>query len=171
MGSVNIKNIIQWIITVDLKNLDLNIVVEVEIERKVPMRAAVTIMSKAKLQAGFPNLSLSESNVTLKTYTAEKMTWPWDWRNRTRKGLVLTVVEGAGPSFLGRNWLNHLQYIWIGNTKPKLRCPTSWKPVWGRLAPSSCKSEILPFYSQSKKQFGQYCTAQRHLHIPSGLPP
>ena len=61
--------------------------------------------------------SLREADVALRTYTAEKMSVLGQCQvnvkvNGQKKQLVLTIVEGDGPSLLGRDWLKHLRLDW-----------------------------------------------------------
>ena len=97
-------------------------VLEVEVEgRQVPMEidtgAAVTIMSKDTWQRMFATLPLSKSQIALKTYTLKKMKVSGQRAVQVRyKGQVrqlrLIVVEGNGPTLLGRNWLKYLKLDW-----------------------------------------------------------
>ena len=96
--------------------------IDVEIEGKtVSMEldtgAAVSIMSSTAWQTLFPRQTLKEADVALRTYTAEKMSVLGQCQvnvkvNGRKKQLVLFIVEGDGPSLLGRDWLTHLQLDW-----------------------------------------------------------
>ena len=77
------------------------ITVELEVNRKklrmeIDTGAAVSVISMDTYQKLFSDTSLNTSTLRLKTYT----------------GLSLTVVEGSGPSLLGRDWLCHLTLDW-----------------------------------------------------------
>lgn len=83
----------------------------VEVGEKVTWKgAAITIMSSAEWKSLLPNLPLQKSDVLLKTYTAEKMTVlglsEVLVELSSQRKQLLTVVEGRGPSLLGRNWLH-----------------------------------------------------------------
>ena len=74
-------------------------------------------MSSTAWQTLFPRQTLKEADVALRTYTAEKMSVLGQCQvnvkvNGQKKQLVLTIVEGGGPSLLGRDWLKHLQLDW-----------------------------------------------------------
>ena len=61
----------------------------------------------------FPNETLHHSDLVLRTYTDEAMkvkgtlNMQVKYRDQREK-LVLVVVEGNGPSLLGRNWLRYI---------------------------------------------------------------
>ena len=68
-------------------------------------------------QRMFATLPLSKSQIALKTYTLEKMKVSGQRAVQVRyKGQVrqlrLIVVEGNGPTLLGRNWLKYLKLDW-----------------------------------------------------------
>ena len=74
-------------------------------------------ISEATRQAVFPNQTLHPSDLVLKTYTDECMKVKGTLNMRVTYGnqkqkLVLVVVEGNGPSLLGRNWLKYLRLNW-----------------------------------------------------------
>ena len=57
---------------------------------------------------------LKETTVCLKTYTGERINILGVWNvNVESKGqklaLPLYVVDGSGPSLMGRNWINELK--------------------------------------------------------------
>ena len=80
--------------------------------------AAVTVMSEGEFRQWFPDQSLDRSPVQLKTYTGEPMMIigatevEVAYQDQESKTLSLVVVEGKGPSLLGRNWLQHFTLDW-----------------------------------------------------------
>ena len=88
-----------------------------KLEMEVDTGAAFSVISEATRQAVFPNQTLHPSNLVLKTYTDECMKVKGTLNMRVTYGdqkqkLVLVVVEGNGPSLLGRNWLKYLRLDW-----------------------------------------------------------
>ena len=98
------------------------ITVELEINQKrltmeVDTGAAVSIISMDTYQKLFLDTKLNSSNLRLKTYTGEPMPVSGELDVEVHYGsqvctLSLTVVEGSGPSLLGRDWLCHLTLDW-----------------------------------------------------------
>ena len=79
--------------------------------------AAMTIMSEKQYKELFPGVELRESKVVLKTYSGERLSVKGEravqvQHNGQSQELVLTVVEGQGPSLLGRDWLKYLRLDW-----------------------------------------------------------
>ena len=73
----------------------------------------MTIVSQAMWKTLFPQLLLQVSTVSLKAYTSEKLTVVREYEvtvkyNGQTKLLPITIVNGDGPSLLGRNWLEQL---------------------------------------------------------------
>ena len=98
------------------------ITVELEINQKrltmeVDTGTAVSIISMDTYQKLFSDTKLNSSNLRLKTYTGEPMPVSGELDVEVHYGsqictLSLTVVEGSGPSLLGRDWLCHLTLDW-----------------------------------------------------------
>ena len=81
--------------------------------------ASVTIMSERTYRSLWPvdPPPLTQSSMSLKTYTGEKMqvlgcAWVRVVYKEQRVELPLLIVGGRGPSLLGRNWLTQLQLDW-----------------------------------------------------------
>ena len=80
--------------------------------------AAVTIMSQFNFNQLFPHLQLQRPSVDLKTYTGELMQSVGEakvkvsYQHQESKYLPLVVVQGSGPSLLGRNWLQKFKLDW-----------------------------------------------------------
>ena len=86
--------------------------------------AAMSLISEETQQKEFPDVVLRPSSVVLKTYTAQRIDVIGEfdtevvYKGQTQT-LPLLVIEGHGPSLIGRNWLQSLSFNW-GNIK-KLR--------------------------------------------------
>ena len=79
--------------------------------------AAVSVISEQTRRKIFPNAVLSKSSVLLKTYTGELMPVLGEMNVEVKYGsqvstLILTVIEGSGPSLFGRDWLGQLRLDW-----------------------------------------------------------
>ena len=88
-----------------------------KLDMEVDTGAAFSVISEATRQAVFTNETLHPSDLVLKTYTDESMKVKGTINMRVQYGdqkqkLVLVVVEGNGPSLLGRNWLKYLRLDW-----------------------------------------------------------
>ena len=104
------------------KNSSQPIMVSVELngqklDMEVDTGAAFSVISEATRQAVFSNQMLHPSELVLKTYTDECMKVKGTLNMRVKYGnqkqkLVLVVVDGNGPSLLGRNWLKYLRLDW-----------------------------------------------------------
>ena len=82
--------------------------------------ATVSIMSQQKFASLSPSTQIPRSKVTLQTYTGEPMKVLGEvpvqvtYQQQPTQDLQLVVVEGNGPSLLGRNWLHHIKLDWTG---------------------------------------------------------
>ena len=95
---------------------------ELEINRKmlvmeIDTGAAISVISRDKYNKLFSDTSLNPSTVRLKTYTGEPIPVVGELDVEVKYGsqvctLSLTIVEGSGPSLLGRDWLCHLTLDW-----------------------------------------------------------
>ena len=79
--------------------------------------SAFSIVSEHTRKDIFPNLRLHKSSILLKTYTDERIFVLGELHVHMQYGsqkarLVLLVVDGNGPSLLGRNWLRHVRLDW-----------------------------------------------------------
>ena len=87
------------------------------LEMEVDTGAAFSVISEVTRRAVFAKETLYPSDLILKTYTDERMkvkgtlNMRVQYRDQKQK-LVLVVVEGNGPSLLGRNWLKYLRLDW-----------------------------------------------------------
>ena len=79
--------------------------------------AAVSIISEETQRSEFPDATLKTPTIALRTYTGESMTVKGQMEVQVKYGkqtytLPLTIVAGAGPSLLGRDWLHKVQLDW-----------------------------------------------------------
>lgn len=98
------------------------ITVELQIESQVVKMevdtgAAVSLMSSTQYNCIFPHLRLQHSSSSLSTYSGEQLKLVGERKmevkyNSQCKNMVLHVVEGDGPSLLGRDWLRHIKFDW-----------------------------------------------------------
>ena len=97
--------------------------VELEVNGKtLPMEvdtgAALSIISEGERQRVFPEVELQNSHTMLRTYTGEvmpvlgKMAASVKYKSNQPEALELTVVEGDGPTLLGRDWLHRIRLDW-----------------------------------------------------------
>ena len=98
------------------------IVVSINVEGKeIPVEvdtgAGVSIIPFSTWRSHFPDIPLQSSAIQLKTYTNEKLSVLGQNDVTVRYGdqvqkLIITVVDGNGPSLLGRDWLKQLRLNW-----------------------------------------------------------
>ena len=87
------------------------------LKMEVDTGADISIISDDTRRTLFPTQKVYKSDLVLKTYTDEPIRIIGNLRVRVQYGdqfakLVLVVVEGSGPSLLGRNWLKYLRLDW-----------------------------------------------------------
>ena len=87
------------------------------LEMEVDTGADISIISDETRKALFPTQKVYKSDLILKTYTGEPIQIIGNLHMQVHYGeqfakLVLVVVEGNGPSLLGRNWLKYLRLDW-----------------------------------------------------------
>ena len=89
--------------------------------RRLPMEldtgASVSIVSYGTVKQVFPNARLVLSEIMLRTYSGEHLKVKGEMVATVKYGtqteqLTLIVVEGNGPSLLGRNWLAKIRLDW-----------------------------------------------------------
>ena len=86
-------------------------------ELEVDTGAAVSILSEARVNRILPGAQLTQTNVSLRTYTSEKIPVKGKLRVKVRYGqqeklLTCYVVRGDGPCLMGRDWLKHIRLNW-----------------------------------------------------------
>ena len=90
---------------------------EKHLQMEVDTGAAMSVISRRTYKRLFSDLKLQKPTVHLKTYTGEEISLVGQITARATYGeqtriLSLIVVEGDGPSLLGRDWLFALQLKW-----------------------------------------------------------
>ena len=75
------------------------------------------MISSATKSQLFPESQLSNTSIILTTYTGEQMAVMGQMKvqvvyGKISKLLSLYVVEGQGPSLMGREWLGEIQLDW-----------------------------------------------------------
>ena len=81
---------------------------------EVDTGAAVSILSETRVNSILPGAQLLKTNVSLKTYTSEKIPvkgkLPVEVQyGHQKKSLACYAVRGDGPCLLGRDWLKHIR--------------------------------------------------------------
>jgi len=84
---------------------------------EVDTGAAVSLMSVVTQKQLFPNIKLMKSRTQLQTYTAESLAVLGTILVKVRYGSyvgthTLYVVNGQGPTLLGRDWLMKIRLDW-----------------------------------------------------------
>ncbi len=90
---------------------------ECNVDMEVDTGASVTIMSESKFYNLWPGRSLDKTEVRLQSYSKETIpvlgsTQVSVCYDNQVVQLPLIVVEGTGPTLLGRNWLLKIQLNW-----------------------------------------------------------
>lgn len=86
---------------------------------EVDTGAAVSIMSQTTFDELWPNRSKAPSMVRLQSYSAEPISVVGsievavEYQEQSAE-LPLVIVEGNGPTLLGRHWLKHIRLDWRG---------------------------------------------------------
>ncbi len=98
------------VVTVGINNQPISMEV-------VDTGAALSLLSQEAFQTLLPNYELKPTDITLRTYSGEslKVLGMMDTQvtyNSQSMMLPLLVVEGKGPSLLGRNWLEKVRLDW-----------------------------------------------------------
>ena len=98
------------------------IVIDVNINGKmvtmeVDTGAARSVMSEVLAKQLFPNLPMKKTSVVLHTYSAEALQVCGELPTKVAYGnqvkeLSLLIIQGNGPTLLGRDWLAHLRLDW-----------------------------------------------------------
>ena len=87
------------------------------LQMEVDTGAAVSVISSVVKNQLFPDVPLAPPSVVLRTYTGEamalqrEMTVQVSYKDQ-QQTLDLMVVDGNGPSLLGRDWLQHFRLDW-----------------------------------------------------------
>ena len=146
------------------------IVVTMEVEgihlpMEVDTGAAVSVISACTKEARLPAAVMKKSGVVLTTYSGEQMKVAGKLEVRVKYGeqtglFTLYVVEGAGPTLVGRDWLRQIRLDWysIGLL--------SKQQGQGRL------EDLLELYSAVfQEEVGVMNTFEAHLQLkPESVP-
>ena len=84
---------------------------------EVDTGAAVSILSEKRVKSILPGAQLQQTNVSLRTYTSEKIPVKGKLQvqvqyGQQRKSLTCYVVKGDGPCLMGRDWIKHICLDW-----------------------------------------------------------
>ena len=84
---------------------------------EVDTGAVVSLISHSTQKKQFPTAVLTKPRLKLRTYTFQPLALAGQMSVRVKYGeydgnLTLYVVEGSGPSLLGRNWLGKIRLDW-----------------------------------------------------------
>ena len=140
------------------------IVVTMEVEgihlpMEVDTGTAVSVISARTKEARLPAAVMKKSGVVLTTYSGEQMKVAGKLEVRVKYGELFTlyVVEGAGPTLVGRDWLRQIRYS-IGLL--------SKQQGQGRL------EDLLELYSAVfQEEVGVMNTFEAHLQLkPESVP-
>ncbi len=128
----------------------------------------------------FVEVPLLQSQVLLQTYTGERMQVLGEIRVQAKYGkqekpLMLVVIEGSGPTLIGRNWLEQLRLDWkkIGAIAVERNSPqgvdqfvsntvTFLRKSWILSATSSVPSRLIHKPDQSSAKLILCCTASKN---------
>ena len=88
-----------------------------EVNMELDTGASVSLMSHALFNKLWPNRELRESDVILQTYSGEPIQTKvkvevFVEHNGKTATLPLFIIEGRGPTLLGRNWLREIPVDW-----------------------------------------------------------
>ena len=136
--------------------------------------ASLTLVSERTLRDNLPDLKLSPSEISLRSYSGESIPVLGSVNvtvkySNQEASLPLIVVKGDGPSLLGRNWLSHLklnwhEIFWSHNLSLKEvldKHKAVFEPGLGKVTgyeakiqvdpqahPKYCKARSVPYYYQ-----------------------
>ena len=87
------------------------------IKMELDTGSAVSVLPYKQYKERFGHVKLAKSDITLKTYTGEKITPKGEMKCNVKfkgqeKELTLQVVETPGPALFGRDWLSKIQLDW-----------------------------------------------------------
>ena len=157
-----------YIVTVDIN--------EKSLQMEIDTGASLTLVSERTFRESWPTLKLSHTGVKLHSYSGESVPVvstadvTVNYGNQVAS-LPLLVVEGGGPSLLGRNWLCELklnwhEIFWLHNGslsqvlekhkavfEPGLGTVTGYEAkivVDPNVPPKYCKARTVPYYYREK---------------------
>ena len=98
---------------------------------EVDTGAAVSLAPESDVAALLPSAELKPSSIILKTYTGEQipvkgeMSVTVHYGQQTYANLKLLVVQGIGPSLMGRDWLRVVRLDWCNIAKVTSSAPSA----------------------------------------------
>ena len=101
------------------------------LQMEVDTGAAVSLAPESAVAALLPSSELQPSDVVLKTYTGEQipvkgmLSVTVTYGQQTHSDLKLLVVQGSGPTLMGRDWLRVIRLDWRNIAKVTLSVPSS----------------------------------------------
>ena len=135
---------------------------DIDLSMEVDTGAAFSIISKQTQKSHFSNLKLRRLDIRLKTYMDERIDVLGQLHVHVKYGdqkapLVLLVVDGDGPSLLGRNWLSYIQL--------------DWKNIHAIMVSKSPSYVMEKYADLFKDELGKVSQFQATLHVKSGARP
>ena len=87
------------------------------IKMELDTGSAVSVLPYKQYRERFGHMKLAKSDITLKTYTGEKITPKGEMKCNVKfkgqeKELTLQVVDTPGPALFGHDWLSKIQLDW-----------------------------------------------------------
>ena len=118
-----------WAIKSSKKSKSYSTKLEVDgksLQMEIDTGASLTLVSEQTFRSLWPNSTLNGSRITLSSYGGESIPVLGTVDVHVEYGdqeavLPLLVVKGKGPSLLGRNWLDKLNWyeiFWVHNASP-----------------------------------------------------
>ena len=98
---------------------------------EVDTGAAVSLAPESAVAALLSSAELQPTNIVLKTYTGEQipvkgvLSVTVKYGQQSHRNLKLLVIQGSGPSLMGRDWLKVVRLDWRTITKVTSSVPTS----------------------------------------------
>ena len=142
-------------ITVDM------LVNDVSVQMEVDTGAALSIMSQEQQEQIFPSAHLHKSNVVLRTYSAEQLKVVGEMLVHVQYGgqkqdLSSLIVQGDGPTLLGRSWLEKICLNWA---------QIAYHSVPNQVSPVSGLQEVF------KDELGTVRNIEAELHLQADTRP
>jgi hypothetical protein len=90
---------------------------KVPVQMQVDTGASVSVMSADKFYKLFPNVTIKRSNILLVTYSQQQLKLVGEVEMNVKYkdklyALNLKIVNGNGPTLLGRDWLQYIKLDW-----------------------------------------------------------
>ena len=155
------------------------------IGRRLPMEvdtgAAVSIISAGTKEELFPDFQLTSTSLILTTYTGEEMEVTGKMQVEVSYGdykgcLSLYVVEGTGPTLMGRDWLRLIRLDWASIHKAEVDIAPAEGAQLSQLDPpdraKGTADTLLDKYTAVFQEGpGEMNTFEATLHLKNGARP